>query len=1102
MVVVTVPVITATPAKLEQAELERILIPGLPAHIRSNYMSLSQRAATTGFSMLEPEFVILDTETTGFDPTHDALIEIAAAIVRGAEVIERFSTFVNPKRPIPPQISEITAIYDADVEDAPTVEVAIAQLVDFCGERPIIAHNAAFDQAFIRANLPTIDTSSITGSAAQCAPLLNTSPWIDTVELARIALPLLKEYNLETLSAVFAPDARSTHRAIDDVEALAVIWRVILVALSDLPPGLCGFLAGMYPDEDWASRQALCMVATYQAALAQGTEQHFSLKKARAALTVSLKQNNKVDARELVEELGPEPGPSARTEPEPGARTGSGAGARPEAGQEAESQDDACGLQTLDMSELCEHYSARGLMGTMYPDYERRDEQLTMATEVVRALNTSDISVIEAGTGVGKSMAYLLPLALFSKRNPITCGVATKTNALLDQIIYHELPRLNTALAQAGLGELQYLSLKGYSHYPCLRKLQKAARKQEPYSGEAALVSRLLAYVCQSLTGDLDALPLHWADVPRFELVASAEDCLSYRCSYYHSCLLHSMRRQAKNADIIVTNHSLLFKDTQAGRAILPPVRHWVIDEAHGAEQEARSQLSLEVGFKALDETLSALSRSGGLLPAMLRVAQGLEGSEMLEALIHKALVLTRPLDNVADSFFSYVKELCELTEGSDYHQVELWIDTRVRESPQWGQVTSSGQSLERKLSDIVHHLKNLITAADDCSELMELSSTLAGLTAKLTNDAATLALILDGSDTRYVYAALLDRREKQRIDKLLAYYYNVGEVLLQDFYPELASVIYTSATIALGKGDSDPSAPTPPSAPTLLPIPTPSAAPPDAEVESVDAGEPLGMRELTAAVPQHQTARADFAYFLRGVGLDHLPKEQVHTLKLGSSYDFDANMTVFVPTDIPEPNNLSLRHLYIEALEKLLFEVHTAMGGSVLTLFTNRRDMEDMFNRLKDRLANEHIDLLCQYRATSKTRLRERFIANEQLSLFALRSFWEGFDAPGRTLRCVIIPKLPFGRPNDPLQQERELREKRAWIRYSLPEAIISLKQAAGRLIRSSRDRGYLVLADKRLISKFYGKEFLAVVPSDTIHFLSSGAIAQWMREGRENDE
>jgi len=185
--------------------------------------------------------------------------------------------------------------------------------------------------------------------------------------------------------------------------------------------------------------------------------------------------------------------------------------------------------------------------------------------------------------------------------------------------------------------------------------------------------------------------------------------------------------------------------------------------------------------------------------------------------------------------------------------------------------------------------------------------------------------------------------------------------------------------------------------------------------------------------------------------------------------------MRVFVPMDLPAPGEPG----YLEALQELLLGVHLAMGGSTLTLFTNRREMEQLYHDLRPILEEQGIHLICQLRGTSMKRVRDEFLADEGACLFALRSFWEGFDAPGDTLRCVIIPRLPFTRPNDPLEKERELRDRAAWRHHALPEAVISLKQAAGRLVRSSTDRGYLVLADSRLVTKSYGKVFIDALPS-----------------------
>lgn len=992
-------------AAAEPSALELLLIPGGHAGIRAQYLSLSERAQSQELATVEPEYVVLDTETTGFDANKDALIEVAAAIVCGSRTLATYSSFVNPGRPIPKHITEITHISDDDVAEAPTSDEVMRELIDFCGERPIIAHNASFDQAFIQANCKGI-------SSATELPLLSKEPWIDTVELARIALPLLKEYNLESLSAAFAPEARSTHRAIDDVLALVKVWRVILVALYDLPQGLCKYLSKSYQDDTWSSRPVLAFIANCQ----DNAGGSFDISEVRDSLTRHLKEQQKVDADEL----------------DGGILT----------------------LKPLTHEELIAEYSGTGLLGKMYPEYEARHEQVQMAEAVADALNTAGFAAIEAGTGVGKSMAYLLPLALFAKRNQITCGVATKSNALLDQLIYHELPRLNTALAAQGEEGLEYLSLKGYDHYPCLRKLLRVTPPSKQYRAYPALVAHLLSYICQSISGDIDAINVRRGDVPRFEYIASAEDCLVHRCRYYRCCLLHSMRRQAKNADIIVTNHSLLYCDVMAEGSLLPPVRHWVIDEAHSAESEARRQLSAEVDAKSLTESVKTTLKGGGLLESIRADAARKDGGGVVVGLASKVSATAEPTDALASSFFSAVADLVNLGENSDYNQMELWLSERARESAEWGLVSSTGSALASRMEKLVAELKDLISAMGDIAEFAEQQSALAGHTMTISSALATLRLILDGTDPAFVYSAILDKRAHLNANKLLASYYDVGKVLVDDFYPNQLSVIYTSATIALAASS---------------------------------AKDEFGDLETTG----------DFGYFMRGVGLDLVDEGRVATLKLDSSYDFDTNMTVFVPLDILAPNDYNRRAEYLRQLDDLIFNAHTAMGGGVLSLFTNRREMEEMYERLRPGFEANGLEVICQYAGTSRTRLREKFIASHDLSLFALRSFWEGFDAPGDTLRCVIIPKLPFGRPNDPLQLERERRENQAWKRFVLPEAVISLKQAAGRLIRSSKDTGYLVLADARLISKFYGKEFLAALPSQNIHYLSMQAIAERMREG-----
>ena len=956
------------------AELNALLIPGTDADIIANYASLSQRAqeARWGF---EDDVVILDTETTGLSLQRDAIIEVAAARLRGPEIVARYTTFVNPQRPISEQITELTGISDADVAEAPLIPEVLGQLAKFVGATPLVAHNAEFDRGMLQA------------AASQPWPFLDENTWVDSAELARIALPRCRSHALPALSAVFCTDA-STHRGGDDVTSLAELWRVLLVALSDLPVGLLQHIANLFPQSDWPLRRYISQVA---GSLPEaGDSSRFALIDARRARYQQRSRLVKQDALEVL--------------------------------------NDPSSFQLLDLTAVAAAFQPDGLLGQMYAGYELRSEQSEMAQQVAAALNSSTHLAVEAGTGVGKSMAYLLPLAKFARQNGICCGVATKTNTLLDQLLYSELPRLAAALPDG----LIYEALKGYEHYPCLRKLSNLSQQQERLvtTRDIATVATLLTFVCQSSRGDLDHLRLWLDELARLEIVASAEDCLKRRCRYYQYCLLHGARRAAAEADIVLTNQALLFCDITTDGGILPPIRHWVVDEAHGAADEARHQLSQQLNARELLAGLDALLSRRGALNTLRDTLSHLADSEANVQRVDAALSAAAPTLVVARSFVSNLKDLALLAESSAYDQVELWINAPLRESGAWADFYSSSAALSRRLQELCRDCQAILQQCSDDERLAETTADLAGLTAELERQMDTLNLILLGDDPSYVYSAKLDRRPEQLSDTLVAARLDVGEVLAEQLYPRTLSVIFTSATLATGHS---------------------------------------------------------FDYFSMGIGLTRLPTGSWRSLQLTSSYDLEHHMTIYLPKDLPEPNQAG----YSAALEELLWQTHRAVGGSVLTLFTNRREMEDMYDRLHDRLSGAGIQLICQWRRSSTQRLSEQFLANRELSLFALRSFWQGFDAPGDTLRCVIIPKLPFSRPTDPLGLERSLRERDSWKHYVLPEAIIDLRQAAGRLIRSTTDRGALVLADSRLLTKWYGAAFLEALPTTQLYTLDTASIA-----------
>lgn len=932
------------------------VLPGTPGFVIEQYATLAERAKNRSFGLIEDDVIVLDTETTGLSCAENELIEISAARLRGREVVDRFDTFVHPNGLIPPEITELTSITNADVAHAPRAEEAVAALEEFAQGCPVIAHNATFDRSFIESVKGGVRVSDI---------------WIDSLALSRIALPRLSSHKLATMAELFGCAAVS-HRASDDVEALCGVWRILLCALTDLPGGLMRLLADMHPDVRWPYRPIFSFLAGER----QG--ETFSLEAARAQVMQADAEPDHIDADELP------------------------------------------GLTMPRRDEIELRYAPGGLVNDMYASYEPRAEQIVMASEVRDAFATSTHRVIEAGTGVGKSIAYLVPAAEAAKRNKITVGIATKSNNLTDQLMYQELPKLARELD----GGLSFCALKGFDHYPCLLKLESLAAGREITTNRdpadtLTAIAVLYAFACQSPTGDLDSLGIRWRSVNRADLTTSSRECARGNCHFFNrGCFVRCARRRAAKADIVVTNHSLLFRNVAADGKILPPIRHWIIDEAHSVEKEARRQWALSV---SADESRMVFERLGGAQSGALgRLTHALASSDaatLFLGLGAKAASSASRASLAMAELFEAVRELSRNGKADGYADANIWIGPELRAHRGWEYFEPTARTAIDALDEAGKNLSSLAESVG--AENPEMVIEVADGARRIKEMKSTLSLIVEGADEHYVYSLQVNKARRAGGEALTAERMDIGEALAEQWLPEMHSVVFTSATV---------------------------------------------------------TVSNSFDHFNHSVGLDRLPKGSFSCVQLESSYNFQENMAVVVAGDIPDPRD---RDAYLAAMENLLVDVHMAMGGSTLTLFTNRRDMEDLYGRVEPRLSRQGLELACQLRGTSVKRLRDRFLSEESSSLFALKAFWEGFDASGATLRCVVIPKLPFANPTEPLSCERNVREERAWAKYSLPDAVLEVKQAAGRLIRTSTDRGVLVLADSRLLSKGYGKKFLSSLPS-----------------------
>lgn len=969
--------------------LEDIILPETPKSVVDAYGRLAERARVEEFGLLEDDVVVLDTETTGLSFSKCQLTEIAAVRLSGRNAVDSFRTFVNPGQPIPKNIQALTHITDADVAEAPSPKEAVARLAEFVGGAPVLAHNATFDRTFIERVPGGSDVSDL---------------WVDTLALSRLALPRLSTHKLQDMAEAFGCDSVS-HRAMDDVRALGGMWRVILCALTDLPDGLLELLANMHPEVGWPYRPILTNLAMRNPGVP------FSLRSVRAELVKSTETKPHEDAGDIADEL-----------------------------------------RGVSADDVAAAFGTNGAVGRMYEGFEPRPQQAEMAEEVREALNRHEIRVIEAGTGVGKSVAYLLPLALYAQRNNVTCGVATKTNALTDQLVSHELPVLARELPNG----LTYSCLKGYDHYPCLRRLVRAAGSAELPVDEArangrskaAIASDMLtsiavtyAYVCQSVEGDLDALGIRWSSVPRSLLTVTSNECTRTRCPFYPNlCLVHGARRRASSADIVVTNHSLLLRNVAADGNILPPVRNWVVDEAHSFEAEARKQWALELSAPRAQATFELLGGTQtGVIGQYTALATGKEAALPAIGLLAKAAASgKRAADSSAD-FFDAVRGLAELSRvGGGYDMVTVWLGADARTSEQWARVRDVGKELERRLDDC---RRDLASAQELCAKTIEhLPGDLEDVIRQIEAMVEACRIIVGGDDDTYVCSAEVSRAKRRfGQERLVAEKLDVGAELADRWYPEMQSVTFCSATMTVG---------------------------------------------------------GSFAHFSEAMGLGRLGAGRHATRALRSCYDFDEHMAVVALRDMPDPREPG----YLESLERMLVDVHVAMGGSVLTLFTNRREMEEAYAAVAPKVQAHGLGVVMQERGSSPRRLRERFVQEKSLSLMALRSFWEGFDAAGDTLRCVVITKLPFSSPRDPLSLARSALDRQAWRRWSLPEAVLTVKQAAGRLIRTSTDSGVLVLADSRVSTKGYGKVFLRSLPSTNVSTLGVGTLPRYLEAWRKS--
>ncbi len=803
---------------------------------------------------------------------------------------------------------------------------------------------------------------------------------LDTLHLARILLPQAASHSLPALAAELGLDQPRAHRALDDADATRQLLLRLRGEAALLPEAL--------------KEPMLALVAAYAWA----------------------------EARFFAEALA-QPAPVA---------TAPAAAAKPE--RDRTPRGAPAGA---DPRELAALLGADGPIAQALPEYELRDSQVQMLTAVAQILERGGVLAVEAGTGTGKSLAYLIPLLARALAEGQRAVVSTYTHTLQEQLLQKDLPALREWLPW----DFKAVVLKGRPNYISLRRWRRylAAPCADP--AELRFKLKVLVWLHTTETGDRSELRLLGGEEVLWAHIASDPlDCVGVHCTS-EDCFVHRARAQAETADLVIVNHALLVADAATAGGILPPFDNLVVDEAHHLEDAATQGLRREVdgpGVLALLERLAPVPRGApgsggqgeGLIDAIRKQPRLGTADRSLDAAVP---VARRSHEHCAALFNELGGWLRAVTDPARRDEV-IRLVPMVRESLEWRALVPAAEDAATSLAALDGELRAAVAAArewlggdDPDQDLRELEI----IRGRLAEAAALLReAVLEPSPQQVYWLTILARTASV---VLRAAPLNVGGLLREHVYADRSAVVLTSASLAVA---------------------------------------------------------GSFEYFKNRVGL---PGE-IETLVLSSPFDYLNQALMCLPQGLPEPQHPG----FDEMLAAVLGDVVAGIGGRTLALFTSNRQLRDTYYALKQRHDLDDVLILGQGIDGQRRQVLTSFTESERAVLLGAATFWEGIDVPGDRLSCVVMARLPFPVPTEPVFAARSEQVRDPFRGYALPLAALRLKQGFGRLIRRASDRGAVVILDPRISTREYGRAFLAVLPVVTVYDGPvegvAHAVAEWV--------
>ncbi|MDA0300900.1 MAG: exonuclease domain-containing protein [Chloroflexi bacterium] len=928
------------------------------------------------------EFVAVDLETTGLNVETDLIIEVGATRFDRDGHAEAYRTFVDPGRAIPIEVQDLTGITPADLVGAPRFTDVRSAVIEFIGDRAVVGQNVGFDLGFLQAER-----------------VVPPGPAFDTWELASILLPTADRLNLSAIAELLDVTMPVAHRALADAEATRDIFLALLARLEMLPRALLVELRSFAERAGWGV-SALLDDALERAG--HGTVDPAEAAEIAASLTVRASRT-----------------PAAPLVP----------------------RDVRVPVRAEDVAGV---FALGGSRTDLYPAYEARTGQVQMGQAVAAHLDHGGYLAVEAGTGTGKSMAYLVPAMVHAVRNDDRVVVSTHTLNLQDQLSQRDAPQ-SAVLVEAYLreqgetGGVRTSVLKGRGNYLCLERWAEVRRDPSPRTeAEVRLFSRVAAWLPQTQTGDLAELYMTSQERPAWSQIAAEDtDCLQRRCPYVRdgSCFLLRARQEAAAAHVVIVNHSLLLANAAQDDQVLPPFRHLVVDEAHRLEDVATQHFTATLGVKELRDLVESAGIAGKQgQPGFAARLQGTSGGDAVLALSPAAGLapLAASMEVAVSGIHDHVRDLGEalrrfieeaLEDGGSRRDISLTPARRGQAS--WEEVETVAVSIDiglQVLSDRLGQVRDALAALEPETAWQ----------AELRQEAGRMRDAF--AEARVILRSVVLHADRE----------------------DIAWVARSDGDIRIGRAPLE-------------------------VARNLEAAIYRG-RESVLATSATLSAGGSFDFTLRRLGMD-----EADTLIVESPYDYRTAVLALLAEELPDPGMPS----YETALQQTIAEVVRASAGRTLVLFTSHQAVRSTSVALRGLLSEDEINVFAQGIDGSPQRLLRMLNERPRSVVLGTAAFWEGVDVPGEALSQIVIARLPFPVPTDPIYEGRSEEFDDPFGEYALPQAVLRFRQGFGRLIRGQTDRGTFVVLDSRIVRRSYGRTFLEGLPDCEVRTLRAAEIA-----------